>query len=83
MTHHQFLVLLIMVLLLSIIGIESSIICHEYADRDYYPESVVYDDNRHPILLLSIPGSGNTWMRLLIDYSTGTMFDSSLNYLVT
>lgn len=48
-----------------------------YSKRNYLCEN--YD----PVLLLSPPGSGNTWMRLLLEYSlgiyTGSVYsDSSL-----
>lgn len=37
------------------------------ARRDYLSEA----DMHNPVLLLSLPGSGNTWVRLLLEYSVG------------
>ena len=49
-----------------------------YSNRSYFDESVVMQEKK-PIMLLSQPGSGNTWTRLLIEYSTGTINDFRIN----
>ena len=45
-----------------------------YSNRDYFEDSVAWQEKK-PIMLLSQPGSGNTWTRLLIEYSTGANND--------
>lgn len=47
---------------------------HEYCSKqygalDYIPEAKMFE--RYPPHLLSFPGAGNAWLRLLIEYSTG------------
>jgi hypothetical protein len=44
-----------------------SVSCLAYENRQYLSE----EDMRPPVMLLSVPGSGNTWVRQLIDYSVG------------
>mmetsp|Transcript_24275 Transcript_24275/g.40527 ORF Transcript_24275/g.40527 Transcript_24275/m.40527 type:complete len:507 (-) Transcript_24275:1170-2690(-) len=44
--------------------------CSEhYGNLTYIPESKMFD--QYPPHLLSLPGSGNSWLRLLIEYATG------------
>lgn len=44
--------------------------CYQkYGNITFIPESEV--DHHVPTVLLSFPGSGNTWIRLLIEYATG------------
>lgn len=40
---------------------------HKYGHRTYLPETM----KRLPPMLYTFPGAGNTWCRLLIEYSTG------------
>lgn len=44
--------------------------CMSYSKTEYIPFDLVYQ-GRQPVLLLSFPGSGNTWSRLLLEYATG------------
>ena len=48
---------------------DSSIVC---GGKNVDTREYIYDDIYSPPLLLSFPGSGNTWLRLLIEYSTAT-----------
>jgi len=40
-----------------------------YSKRDYLPQSIMM--KKIPPLISSLPGSGNSWTRLLIEYATG------------
>ena len=52
---------------------DSSLLCtnREAQSRKYLNREIFIGDTHYPPLLISFPGSGNTWMRLLIEYSTG------------
>ena len=41
---------------------------YAFLQRSFFPDKALYRD---PVLLLSHQGSGNTWTRLLLEYSTG------------
>ena len=41
---------------------------YAFLQRSFFPPTALYRD---PVLLLSHQGSGNTWTRLLLEYSTG------------
>ena len=44
--------------------------CSEkYGNLTYIPESQMFD--QFPPHLMSLPGAGNSWLRLLIEYATG------------
>ena len=47
----------------------------KYGKRTFLPESA----RRLPPMLYTFPGSGNTWSRLLIEYSTGVLTGSVYN----
>jgi hypothetical protein len=53
-----------------VLGEVSYSYCSEqYGSLDYIPEGKMFE--KYPPHLLSFPGAGNSWLRLLIEYSTG------------
>ena len=46
---------------------EEEAACQRYANRSYVPK----EEQRHPTLLWTFPGSGSGWVRLLIEHATG------------
>lgn len=61
----MFIQLIFILLILSVAVISELVACPAF-NRTYQTNT-----NRVPSLLYSFPGSGNTWVRLLIDWSTG------------
>jgi hypothetical protein len=54
--------------------------CREtYDKRDYLDANDVETANRVPPVLYTFPGSGNTWVRMLIEYATGIYTGSVYN----
>lgn len=47
----------------------------KYGERRYLPP----DQKRHPPMLYTFPGSGNTWCRLLVEFGTGIYTGSVYN----
>eukprot|EP01032_Pedospumella_encystans_P025405 gene25405-28717_t len=47
----------------------------KYGERKY----LTLDQKKHPPMLYTFPGAGNTWCRLLIEYSTGIYTGSVYN----
>lgn len=48
----------------------------DFCEKKYGRRSFINGVGRSPPLLFSFPGSGNTWVRLLIEYSTGILTGS-------
>lgn len=48
-----------------------------YGRRDYIPVHTMM--KKIPPLISSLPGSGNSWSRLLIEYATGYLTGSKFN----
>ena len=52
---------------------------NDFVSRGYLSNSYQVTHQHKPALLLSYPGSGNTWVRLLLEYSTGIYTGSIFN----
>jgi hypothetical protein len=43
----------------------------KFGNLTFFDQETANTPNRRPVILYSIPGSGNTWSRLLLEYATG------------
>ena len=59
-----------------VVSNEQEEVCRQYASRKFLPKP---NFERMPPLLYTMPGSGNTWCRLLIEFSTGVLSGSVYN----
>uniref|UniRef100_A0A7S2H1X4 Sulfotransferase domain-containing protein n=1 Tax=Octactis speculum TaxID=3111310 RepID=A0A7S2H1X4_9STRA len=50
--------------------------CFDYRTRSFFKKK-----NRSPVMLASVPGSGNTWARMLLEYGTGRYSGSTYDDL--
>ena len=73
---HIFFYLTLVSILVYVASDEQMEMCKQFAVRKYLPRPNL---ERMPPLLYTMPGSGNTWCRLLIEYSTGVLSGSVYN----